>query len=276
MEESKIVATERLRREGRWEEASKLKDAALREFKAKGMKRAEASEAAWNAMLEAFPPLVPADTPTEPPPGAASESTHRAGGARCVSDGASGSPPIPDNWGEIPDSANFEAEVEWVHQNRVLVVEERPGGSARLHWNRARNPAPSYGAINLMEFAATNRAKFMDVVLRVKPGSEEQEEEANSDDPSLEEVERMLAEMIRQWEQDLAKDVPGTVQVKVRGVVSDWKRRYGSELAADAVESLGLQMTGVVGDCIRAVLKHPERFKQGGRGGCEGPTAGRG
>ena len=34
MEESKICATERLRREGRWEEASTFKDASLREFKA--------------------------------------------------------------------------------------------------------------------------------------------------------------------------------------------------------------------------------------------------
>lgn len=230
------------------------------------MKRAEASEAAWNAMLEAFPPLVPADRPTEPPPGAASESTHGEEAARCVSDGAAGLPPVADTWGEIPDSAPFEAEVEWVHQNRVLVVEERPSGSARLHWNRARNPAPSYGAINLMEFAATNRAKFMDVLLRVKPGSEEQEEEAKSDDPSLEEVERMLAEMTRQWEQDLAKDVPLTVQAKVRGLVVDWKARQGLEMSLEAIESLGLQMMGIVGDCIRAVLAHPERFRQVGPG----------
>ena len=77
----------------------------------------------------------------------------------------------------------------------------------------------------------------------------------------------MLGDFVRQWEQGLAKDVPGTVQAKVRDVVTDWKRRYGPELAADAVESLGLQMTGVVGDCIRAVLKHPERFRQVGGGG---------
>jgi len=61
MNESKIVATERLRREGRWEEASRFKDAAIREFRSKGIKKAEAAEAAWKAMLEKYPPLPPVE-----------------------------------------------------------------------------------------------------------------------------------------------------------------------------------------------------------------------
>jgi hypothetical protein len=58
MNESKIELTERLRREGRWAEASKFKDTALADFRAKGMKREEAAEAAWAAMAEAYPPLA--------------------------------------------------------------------------------------------------------------------------------------------------------------------------------------------------------------------------
>ena len=46
MNESKIALTDRLRREGRWAEASKFKDAALADFRAKGMKRDEAGAAA--------------------------------------------------------------------------------------------------------------------------------------------------------------------------------------------------------------------------------------
>ncbi|MCX7428998.1 MAG: hypothetical protein NTW96_25650 [Planctomycetia bacterium] len=74
MSESKIVATERLRREGRWEEAGRFRKTVLRECRAKGMKKAEASDAALTAMAEAFPPLdtgdktVPFGTPGEARP----------------------------------------------------------------------------------------------------------------------------------------------------------------------------------------------------------------
>lgn len=59
MTESKIELTERLRREGRWAEASRFKDVAIKEFRAKGTKRTEATEAAWEAMAKAYPPLAP-------------------------------------------------------------------------------------------------------------------------------------------------------------------------------------------------------------------------
>jgi hypothetical protein len=67
--ESKIELTERLRREGRWAEASRLKDTALADFRAKGMKRDEAANAAWAAMAEAYPPLPVAEGPADPAAG---------------------------------------------------------------------------------------------------------------------------------------------------------------------------------------------------------------
>jgi hypothetical protein len=56
MQESRIEATDRLRREGRWQAASTFRDEKRREFRAAGMKRGEANEAAWEAMLVEFPP----------------------------------------------------------------------------------------------------------------------------------------------------------------------------------------------------------------------------
>ena len=56
MNESKVELMDRLRREGRWAEASKFKDTALADFRAKGMKRDEAGAAAWEAMEKAYPP----------------------------------------------------------------------------------------------------------------------------------------------------------------------------------------------------------------------------
>jgi len=56
MEESKIAATDRLRREGRWEEASLYKDKIRKELKEKGVPRKEANEQSWSKMVETFPP----------------------------------------------------------------------------------------------------------------------------------------------------------------------------------------------------------------------------
>ena len=59
MNESKIVLTERLRREGRWGEASRFKDEAVKDFRSNGMKRPAAGPqlhvliAAWPAPPQA-------------------------------------------------------------------------------------------------------------------------------------------------------------------------------------------------------------------------------
>ena len=57
MTESKIQATERLRAEARWPEASQFKDKVLRELRTSGMTKAEASEKAWAEMIEKYPPF---------------------------------------------------------------------------------------------------------------------------------------------------------------------------------------------------------------------------
>ncbi|MFH1921528.1 MAG: hypothetical protein ABIP48_16815 [Planctomycetota bacterium] len=69
MDESKIDLTERLRREGRWAEASKFKDETVKKLRKEGLKRAEAGEQAWRKMAEVYPPLPAA----EPIPGTAAE-----------------------------------------------------------------------------------------------------------------------------------------------------------------------------------------------------------
>ncbi len=69
MTESKIELSERLRRENRWDEASRFKDTAVKDFKSQGMKRTEATEAAWEAMAEAFPPLEPPEALSDAPGG---------------------------------------------------------------------------------------------------------------------------------------------------------------------------------------------------------------
>ena len=67
--ESRIAATHRLQREGRWDEASRYRDEVRRELRSEGKKRADANDGAWAAMLEEFPPLTTgtvAGKPAEP------------------------------------------------------------------------------------------------------------------------------------------------------------------------------------------------------------------
>ena len=65
--ESKIATTDRLRREGRWEDASQYREETRRKLRADGKSKNEAGEAAWVAMLEKYPPAGEAtDTNAEP------------------------------------------------------------------------------------------------------------------------------------------------------------------------------------------------------------------
>ena len=66
MNESKSDLTDRLRREGRWAEASLRKDAIKNELRATGMPRREAGEEAWKRIAEEFPPLPEPDATGEP------------------------------------------------------------------------------------------------------------------------------------------------------------------------------------------------------------------
>jgi len=56
VEESKIAATHRIQADGRWEEASLFRDERRKKYKTQGLKRAEANEKAWQAMIDEFPP----------------------------------------------------------------------------------------------------------------------------------------------------------------------------------------------------------------------------
>jgi hypothetical protein len=51
MSESKIQLNERLRHEGRWEEACLWEDAKIKELRAQGMKRSETQEEAWQLLF---------------------------------------------------------------------------------------------------------------------------------------------------------------------------------------------------------------------------------
>ena len=61
--ESRIDATARLRREGRWDEATAFREAQRQRLRSEGLPRQKAVEAAWAAMVKKFQPLPPAKPP---------------------------------------------------------------------------------------------------------------------------------------------------------------------------------------------------------------------
>jgi len=232
MKESKIVVTERLRQEGRWEEASQYRDEVRKELRSQGKPRAEAAEAAWDAMMAKYPPLPPAEP----------------------------IPPEPE-----PENFDVDALVERAEGNEPDLARDTLWAYENLE-NRKTRPedAPSVGAWSLLKWAREYRNRFFEQLvpkaMAARTKRVEEDGLGENADPGLEEVEKMLADLHRQWEESLAEDTPGTVQEKVRGLLSDWTRRFGVAVPAEAAESLRLQMAGLAGDCIKATLAAPERF----------------
>ena len=54
--ETKIDATHRLQKDGRWEEASEYRAEQRQKFRAEGLTKKESNEKAWEAMIVAYPP----------------------------------------------------------------------------------------------------------------------------------------------------------------------------------------------------------------------------
>lgn len=56
--EDRIDVCDRLRREGRWQEATGLRERIRRQLRAQGVSRSIAKDRAWDEMIAAFPPLA--------------------------------------------------------------------------------------------------------------------------------------------------------------------------------------------------------------------------
>jgi len=238
MNESKIELTERLRAEGRWAEAARFKEVARADFRAKGMKRAEAVEAAWEAMAEAFQPLSVAEGPADPdvPEAAATDAA-----------------PIP--WRDLPTVADFADEVRWVHQQYIRIVEEAPRGRV-IHWDRASVKPPSTGACSLARWAAENRTAFYKdmlpkIMAKVDDQAEKEEANVRRERMQIDEIRGVLREMNNQWAEELMAKTPETIRAKVRDILEDWAGRSGLTIPHEAKFDLGAHIGELVDDCLK-------------------------
>ncbi len=224
--ESRVVATERLRREGRWEEASAYKEAVRDDLRSQGTRRNEAISMAWEAMLQKYAPAE-----TEEP----EEFDFDALGGQ-VGDGE---PDLTDD-------------TLWVYQH--------------LENKKAKpEDAPSLGAWSLLQWARRARNQFFERILpkamtvRDRRGGGTIEDV----DPSLDEVYEILTTLMRPFEENLLRGVPVAVQVEIDRILGLWTRHFNQKLPANAGEGLAASVTDLVSKVIKAVLADPAQFKVG-------------
>ena len=193
MSDSRSAATDRLRREGRWKDATTFRDEKRRELKKGGMTRVEAVNASWEAMLEQFPPL----------PTAAVESAYGPVTVEMVSSILNG----PANATPVPLD-----DVAWVYDHlgdEGLAPADFPGLGAWSMWNWAR----------------ANRARFYE---RLWPAAEAARANGADgfDDPFWDEAKAELAKYQAYWMNQLADDPLEAVNCLAFHVLLDLQMRF--------------------------------------------------
>jgi hypothetical protein len=149
MTESKIVATDRLRKEGRWEAASLWRDEKRKQLRADGKhNRAESNAAAWDAMIMQFP-LLPPSKKTSPTP--------------FVRD-----PIFEEKFMELPRSCSDENLLNWIAAHPAMRRLRKNGGKRVRLTVSDLEGAPSRIAVNELQCFANMPEKFFDRILDMR------------------------------------------------------------------------------------------------------------
>jgi len=229
----KFTVYKRLVREKRWTEAQPIRDELMKEAKRNGLAKEAAQDWTYSELDKRFPPLnqsatecaangeEPAPVVSLPPiqqlsqqpveqqktvehpgevavvqvsgePTPASSLKSRAKDAELTVAGLSD---LPASWGDLPPNAPLSAEVSWVQANRLRCVRET-SDRVIVDLSRALNPAPSYAALGWLETSIKTYAKFVDVAAKATASNEGEQAEIRREQQSIDEVRRMLAEML--------------------------------------------------------------------------------
>ncbi len=237
MDESQIVATDRLRREGRWEEASLFRDESRKQIRAEGKSKAEAREASWAAMLVKYPPL---------PAEACGEDESETDGTQ-----AELAELVARTEGQ---EAYLVDDLQWAYENY-------------LDNSITPQDAPSRGAWMTMKFARSSPNKFMELVFgKLLPRQEDREQKQRAQkDAGIDEITRMIVELNAEeaadWKRDLLEDTSATVVDAVQKVLTRWKQRSDVEVGLEASEKLELLVVELLNKTITVALKEPEVFR---------------
>lgn len=262
--ETRIEATERLRREGRWPEATAHRERLRLELRAAGKPRQEANDEAWNRVIEEYPPL-PAPDPVPV------ESIERAVAVAEIPSVPEAAPVAFESaLRSLPATTTISKELDWISTHSAMNRQDRSPDklktiliTAEDVLQAANGPAPSQRAVRqLQHWCNTPREFFKQILGEHKKQTEDADVRIVDQDENLEDVERMLREFSRQWEEKLAENVPSAVRNKVRDELADLERVFALAIPVDAREGLERRMSRLAGDCIRAAVKNPKAFSQ--------------
>lgn len=200
LEPLKVTLHRRLHAEGRWTQVEPLRDLMMREARAKGMTKEQAQEWTYAELDRMYPPLqapviIDLSAQDDECDGVSinpSEGNEQAAAAR-PREGLGG---IPADWPELPDNAPLAVELGWVQSQRLRIVEERPNGSTVVRLERAGSPPPSWAALGWLETSIRSYAKFVDICAKGLGQAELESDLVKRERRSIEDVRRLLAEMI--------------------------------------------------------------------------------
>jgi len=141
---------------------------------------------AWSEVAKQFPPLAPKKLKEIQKEGLPLKPGEISGLNR-----------LPSDWGPLKNDATFEADVRWVHHNRLPpVVNPTENGAWRVVLSSSGYPAPSRGALSWLEFAIKNPTTFMKDTLTkaLRGGGDEEEEGLRRERKSIQECNERLEE----------------------------------------------------------------------------------
>ena len=230
MQESKIALTDRLRREGRWEQASMFKDDYVAKLRSEGKSRKEAQDAAWEAMEREFPKLVSEAEPD-------TETDYY---------------PPELTTADLPASADFHADAIWVYQH-ISVANLKP------------EDAPSAGAWALLDWAKRNRNRFFEQVMPKATAAKKQSDllfdDLQGPDPSLHEIHEQLDYFFSSWQDHAIENVARIVKDEMNQNVYGWHSRFRLNLSKEVLNDLVWHLIRITDDLIHAALNNPEAFR---------------
>jgi len=186
---------------GRREQALTYKAAVYQEAKKRLMMKA-AVEYSWDEMEKAFPPLTEREKEL-----ARLEKSAAAGEEEAVVSESEKAVPeepmveirrignlvLPLEWPEIPETAPYKAEVQWVYSNLVAI-----GSGKRLNLSRAFSPPPSRGAVGMAKHYMGCTRDFYDKIAKpVLGGVVDESESANvrREKTRIEDIRRILDDL---------------------------------------------------------------------------------
>jgi hypothetical protein len=199
----------RLQKDGRWREIEPIRDAMMREARAKGMPKAAAQSWVYSEIDRLYPPMVVPEPTTDdvvsgdgdavaaPIADDAPQSSPIDDHARTREGRLQGLADIPPSWGTLPGNANLQSEIAWVQAERLSIVEESPSGATVVRLDHARSPAPSMAALAWLETSIRSYAKFVEVVAKsLSTPTDDEQQMVRRERLAIDEIRALLAQTL--------------------------------------------------------------------------------